>query len=224
MGTTSTLRTVSYALATNLVIAALKATAGALTGSAAMLAESAHSVVDSSTELILLGGEWHSRRWSKARHFWALVAAVDMFAVGGVYAVWQGLDAMLSPAAADGLLWVGLVVLAVSAALEAGSWLRALRTLAATRNGTPWLRHIATTTNSSAKAVLYEDSADLAGVALAAAGIGMRLLTGSAVWDGLASVLIGLLLAAMSYELGASNLRLLASVDQTMPADALPAA
>jgi divalent metal cation (Fe/Co/Zn/Cd) transporter len=204
-----TLRTVTYALGTNLAVAALKAIVGVLTGSAAMLAEAAHSVADSSTELILLGGEWHSRRWGKARHFWALVAAVDMFAVGGVYAVWTGLQSMLSPAATDGLLWVGLVVLAISAALEGSSWLRALRTLAATRNGTRWLRHIRTTTDSATKAVLYEDSADLTGVALAAAGIGAQLLTGSAVWDGVASALIGLLLVAMSYELGSSNVRLL---------------
>lgn len=221
-------RTVVFALATNLTIAALKASAGVLTGSAAMLAEAAHSVVDSSTEVILLGGELHARRWTKARYFWALVAAVDMFLIGGVYAGYQGLVAILGADAGNGLAWVGLLVLAVSAALESTSWLRAVRTLAAERNGQPWISHIRTTTNVAVKAVLYEDSADLAGVALAAAGIGLRLITGSVIWDGAASVLIGLLLTAMAFELGSQNLRLLLgrkpTVALALPRDVEPVA
>lgn len=214
MSTPNSTRTVVLALATNMAIAAMKAAVGVLTGSASMLAEAAHSVVDSSTEVILLGGEWHARTWSKARYFWALVASINMFAIGGVYAGYEGLETIFGVAVTDSLAWVGLLVLAISAAMEATSWLRAVRTLAAERGDTPWVTHIRTTTNTSVKAVLYEDSADLAGVALATAGIGLRLLTGSPVWDGAASVLIGLLLTVMAYELGNQNLRLLVGTEQ----------
>jgi Co/Zn/Cd efflux system component len=77
------------------------------------------------------------------------------------------------------------------------------------RGDKPWLLHIRTTTNTSVKTVVYEDSADLLGCVLAALGIAATMVTGSAIWDGLASVLIGLLLVGMALELGSQNVKLL---------------
>lgn len=200
---------VVWALVMNVTVASIKVAAGVLTGSAAMLAEAAHSVVNSSSEVILLGGALHARKWSRAKYFWALIAAIDIFAVGGLYAAYEGVTAMLGEEVTDTLTWVALIVLAVSFCLESLSLMRALRELALDRGDVPWLKHIRTTTNTSVKTIVYEDSADLLGCVLAALGIGLHLLTGSVVWDGLASLLIGLLLAAMAYELGAQNLKLL---------------
>lgn len=207
----STTSPVLWALVMNVSVALIKIAAGVFTGSAAMLAEAAHSVVNSSSEVVLLAGEWHGRRRPRAQYFWALVAAVDIFAVGGVYAAWEGIQAIVSPEVADTMVWVALVVLAVSFSLDSTSLMRALRSLAVDRNGQPWMVHIRTTKNTSAKTIVYEDSADLLGCVLAALGIALSQITGTPIWDGVASLLIGLLLAGMAVELGQSNVKLLTS-------------
>jgi cation diffusion facilitator family transporter len=200
---------VAKAFATNMVITGLKALAGLVTGSPSLMAEAAHSLVDSSTEVILLGGGWHAQRWSNARYFWGLVASVNMFAIGGLYAIYTGYKALTEPADADTAVWLGFAVLAVSAGLEASSWVRAVRTLAAERGDLSWYRLLRTTCSTEVKAVVIEDSADLLGCALAAVGLTFRMFTGSNVGDGVASILIGCLLIGMAYELGAQNFKLL---------------
>lgn len=200
---------VLWALTMNVTVALIKIGAGVVTGSAAMLSEAAHSVVNSSSEIILLGGAVHARKWNKAVYFWALVAAVDIFAAGGVYAAYQGIQAIVGPEVSDTLPWVALVVLAASFSLESLSLLRALRALAVDRDGKPWVVHIRTTTNVNAKTVVFEDSADLLGCVLAATGIALSMVTGSLIWDGVASVLIGLLLTGMAIELGTQNVKFL---------------
>lgn len=200
---------VAKAFATNMVITGLKALAGWATGSPSLMAEAAHSLVDSSTEVILLGGGWHAQKWNNARYFWGLVASVNMFAIGGLYAIYTGYVALTEPAGSDTAAWLGFAVLAVSAGLEASSWVRAVRTLAAERGDLSWYRLLRTTRSTEVKAVVVEDSADLLGCALAAAGLAFRVLTGSNVGDGVASILIGCLLIGMAYELGAQNFKLL---------------
>lgn len=202
-------KTIIWALCVNATIVVLKLVVGLVTGSAAMLAEAAHSAADSSTEVLLLWGTRHARTWHKARYFWSLVAAVHMFALGGLYACYEGVTSLLGEDAGSELRWVGLVVLGVCAVLEASSWVKAYRTLAAERAGVPWVCYLRTTTNTPVKTIFYEDSADLVGVALATVGITLRLATGSALWEGLAAILIGLLLTVMAYELGSHNIRLL---------------
>lgn len=206
---------VAKALATNLLIALLKAGAGWVTGSASLLSEAAHSVVDSSTEVILLGGSWHAQRWNSARYFWGLVASINMFATGGLYSIYEGYQAATEPAKAGTALWMGLIVLTVSFGLECTSWVRAVRTLAAERGGQSWYRLLRTTRSTDIKAVLVEDSADLTGCVLAGLGLSLRGLTGSAVWDGIASILIGCMLIGMAYELGAQNFKLLVTKEVT---------
>jgi cation diffusion facilitator family transporter len=206
---------VAKAFATNMVIMGLKALAGWVTSSPSLLAEAAHSLVDSSTEVILLGGGWHAQKWNNARYFWGLVASVNMFAIGGLYAIYTGYVALTEPAGSDTAAWLGFAVLAVSAALEASSWVRAVRTLAAERGDLSWYRLLRTTRSTEVKAVVVEDSADLLGCVLAAAGLALRVLTGSNVGDGIASILIGCLLIGMAYELGAQNFKLLVTKEVT---------
>lgn len=207
----STKSTLIYSLAINITVIVIKTAAGLLSGSAAMLAEAAHSLVDSLTGPLLLVGEWHGRSWAKGPHFWGLLAAVNMALVGGGYAAWEGVQSILDPEVAGGLLWVSLAVLAISASLEMTSLTRALRTLAAERDGVAWLRHLRTTSNNAMKTQAIEDGLDVLGCVLAALGIGLQLLTGSAIFDGVASVLIAVLLTGMAVELGQSNARLLAT-------------
>ena len=112
-------------------------------------------------------------------------------------------------------MWLGFAVLAVSAGLEASSWVRAVRTLAAERGELSWYRLLRTTRSTEVKAVVVEDSADLLGCALAAAGLAFRMFTGSNVGDGVASILIGCLPIGMAYELGTQNFKLLTTKEAT---------
>jgi cation diffusion facilitator family transporter len=205
---TETTKTVAVALAVNLGVTALKVAAGLLTGSAAMLTEAAHSLVDCTTEGLLMAGEVHGRYWAKGPHLWGALAAVSMFVIGGCWGVYEGVSKVFG-GGVDAWPWVALAVLAISALMELTSWRTAYRTLAVERDGRPWLSYLRTTTNTSAKTVLVEDSSDIGGDVLAMAGIGLGMVTGSPIWDGLASALIGLLLVGLAFDLGRHNLRLL---------------
>lgn len=207
--TGSPVAVVAKALATNLAVFTLKLAAGLVAGSASMMSEAAHSLVDSLTEVILLGGAWHAQRRASARYFWGLVASINMFLVGGCYAIWEGYQSIVHPTTADATIWWGFAVIAVSFGMELTSWVRAVRSLAAEKGDKSWYRLLKTTRNIEAKTVAEEDSADLTGLLLAGIGTTLWLVTGSAAWNGAASILIGLMLVAMAYELGAQNWRYL---------------
>ncbi|MGH4023709.1 MAG: cation diffusion facilitator family transporter [Pseudonocardiaceae bacterium] len=213
-------RTVFVAAGANAMIAVLKFVAGLLTGSAAMLAEAAHSVADTATEGLLFTALRRSARrpdrrhpfgYGKERFFWALIAAVSIFVSGAVFAVIEGVRTILGEGAEQTLVWVAFAVLGVSFVLEGISWLQAARQVRAEARRdrtTPlvWLRN---TDDPTVKSVFLEDSAALIGLVLAFGGVGLHHLTGSAFWDGLASLLIGVLLTGVAYILGRTNRGLL---------------
>lgn len=212
--------TVLVATAANALIAVLKFVAGALTGSAAMLAEAVHSVADTATEVLLLTALRQSARrpdrrhpfgYGKARFFWALIAAVSIFVSGGVFALVEGVRAMLDPEAEQTLAWVAYAVLGGSFLLEGASWLQAVRQVRAEsrREGIGFVEWLRTTDDPTVKSVFFEDSAALVGLLLAFAGIGLHTITGSGFWDGLGSVLIGVLLTGVAFVLGRTNAGLL---------------
>jgi cation diffusion facilitator family transporter len=212
--------TVSLALAMNLAIAVMKAVAGVLTGSAAMLAEAAHSVADTSTEGMLLAALWHSQRpadrrhpfgYGKVRFFWSLIAAVSIFVTGAVFAVYEGVHTIVGGEGEQALAWVAFLVLGLSFVMEGTSLIRAMHQIRREQDetGRTLLEHLRTTDDPTVKTVFFEDTAALLGLLLAFAGVGLHLLTGSALWDGLASLLIGLLLVTVAYLLGRTNMRLL---------------
>src|SRR5205823_1242833 len=128
--------TVLVALGVNLGIAVMKAFAGLVTGSAALLSEAAHSVADTTTEGLLLTALRRSDRpadrrhpfgYGKERYFWSLLAAVSIFASGSLFAFVEGGRALLGEPAEETDSWVGYAVLALAFVLEATSWLQALR-------------------------------------------------------------------------------------------------
>ena len=212
--------TVLVATAANGAIAVLKFVAGIFTGSAAMLAEAANSVADTATELLLLTALKRSARqadrthpfgYGKERFFWALIAAVSIFVSGAVFAFFEGVRAIIGEEEEQTYAWLAYSVLGVSFVLEGISWLQAtkqVRNEARQEGVTPlaWLR---TTDDPTVKSVFFEDSAALVGLLLAFAGVGLHQLTGSGFWDGLASVLIGVLLTFVAYVLGGTNKGLL---------------
>lgn len=197
------------ALLTNLGIAAANGLVGFLGSNQALVTEAVHSLIDSLTEVLLLTGNWHGRRWNNARYFWGLLASVSMFAIGGVWAIWEGIDAIQDPAQGGWPIWASLLVLSATSGIEATSWVRAVRAMGSERAGRSWWATLKTTRNTEVKAIIVEDSADLAGRFFAAVGTVLALVTGTAVWYGWASVLIGALLILMAIDLGQQNVRLL---------------
>ncbi len=205
--------TVVVALAANLGIAVAKLAAGLISGSSSMLAEAAHSVADTLNQVFLLTSLKVSRRtadpdhpfgYGKAQFFWSLIAALSIFMAGAVFSVYEGVHTLLSKGSESTGLMVAYLVLAVSFALEGTSWLKALRQLRSESRdeGRTLRQHIKASKDPSVKTVLAEDSAALAGLVLAAIGITLHHLTGSAAWDGAAAILIGVLLAYVAFVLG----------------------
>jgi len=205
--------TVLVAGGANLAIAVAKVVVGALSGSSALLSEGAHSVADTLNQVFLLAAIKRSRKPADAQHpfgygmeryFWSLLAAVGIFVLGAGFSVYEGIHTLLNPKAVESLPWA-FGVLALSFVFEGVSWVKALHQLrgeARTERRTT-VEHLVKTTDPTAKTVAFEDSAALVGLLIAAGGLGLHALTGSAVWDGAASILIGLLLVVVAGALGA---------------------
>ncbi|GLY77960.1 cation diffusion facilitator family transporter [Actinoallomurus iriomotensis] len=214
------LLTVLLALAANLGIALAKTAAALITGSASMAAEAGHSFVDSINEVFLLTALRRSKRPADSRHpfghgteryFWSLLVAVCIFGMGALFAFIQGIGALLGKGAEEASPLIGYVVLAISAVLEFISWRQAFRETRqhARERDQGFLEFLRTTDDPTAKSVLFEDSAALLGIAFAALGLLTHQLTGSAVGDGIASLLIGLMLSLVAFLLGRTNRELL---------------
>jgi cation diffusion facilitator family transporter len=213
--------TVLLAFLANLGIAVAKIVAALITGSASMAAEAAHSVADTFNEILLMVGLRRSGRpadrrhpfgYGKERYIWTLLVAVAIFGMGALFSYYQGFQTLVgsrSGEETDPL--IGYIVLAVAFVLEGVSWQQALRqTRAAAREESlPLFAYIRLTDEPTAISVLLEDSAALVGLLLAFGGLGLHQATGSPVWDGVGSVLIGVLLTVVALVLGRINLNLL---------------
>jgi cation diffusion facilitator family transporter len=207
-------RTVLVALAANAAIALVKGATGAFTGSAAMLAEAAHSVADTVNQGFLLASlelgekppdEEHPFGHGKERFFWSFLAAVLVFVAGAVFSVGQGvLELVREPTESSFLL--NYATFAFAFVAESISLVRALRQTRADAQaeGQSFLAYVRTSTEPTAKTVLGEDAVAVAGVVIATLGVGLHQLTGSVVWDAAAAILIGLLLMAVAIMLGRS--------------------
>jgi cation diffusion facilitator family transporter len=208
---------VLIALAANALIAVAKLFGGLVSGSTALLAEAAHSLADTTNQAFLLGSislaareptERHPFGHGNQRFLWTFVAAVGMFVAGAVFAVGYGVIELVSGANEEGGFGAAWITLGIAVVAEGASWVRALRQTRgeAREAGKPVRRYVAESRDPSVKMVLFEDSAALAGIALAAGGIALHQITGSAFWDPVASILIGLLLigvaARMAYDTG----------------------
>jgi cation diffusion facilitator family transporter len=207
-GGDESLLTVLLALAANLLVAGMKLVAGLLSGSGALLSEAAHSFGDTSTELFLLTALRRAKRdadathpfgYGKERYFWSLLAAMGIFISGAIFSVYEGVHTIVERPDQK-MAWLNYVVLAVSAVLEGTSLRQGLRQArgAAHRQRRTLAQYVRNPEDPTVKSVVLEDSVALIGLALAAAGVGLHQLTGSAVFDGAASICIGLLLVLAS--------------------------
>jgi len=199
-------RAIIAAFAANLGIAIAKFAAFAFTGAASMLAEAVHSVADTGNQALLFLGSARARRapteehpfgYGRERYFWAFVVALVLFSIGALFAIGEGIDKFRNPDELESPVWA-LIVLAVSLALETGSFLTAQREANRVRRGESWLAFIRHTKSPELPVVLLEDLAALTGLAIAALGIGLAIWTGDPRFDAAGSIAIGVLLGVVA--------------------------
>lgn len=211
------------ALFANGLIAILKFIGAVITGSSGMMAEALHSVADTTNQVFLLLGLRFYKRpastkhpfgFGKERFFWSFIAAIFIFGVGATYAIYEGIMKLAHPHAPTNLKWA-YWVLGISFVLEAGSIGLALyqEINEAHHEGLSFGQYLRESKDPTAKTVLFEDSAALLGIVIAATGLVLTdyQVGGSAgaYWDGVASILIGLVLAVVAFVLARSSRGLL---------------
>ncbi len=197
------------AVAANIAIGVVKFIAAFISGSSAMISEGIHSIVDSGNGLLILFGMKRAERrpdlahpfgYSMELYFWTLVVAVMIFALGGGVSIYEGVHRIMeiTPETTLGNPTLNYIIIGISAIIEGMSLSVALREFNAARGDTKPLQFIKEAKDPSLFTVVLEDSAALTGLLLAFLGTLLGHLTGSAYFDGAASVLIGVLLALVA--------------------------
>jgi cation diffusion facilitator family transporter len=217
MATKRTNVAVWAALAGNLLVAASKFVAAALTGSAAMLSEAVHSLVDTLNEVLLLYGIARSSRppdhvhplgYGRELYFWSFVVALLIFALGAGVSAYEGIERLLHPVPIERPVVI-FTVLAVSLAFEGASWLVGMRAFRAAQRSFGWWEAFRRSKDPPTFIVVFEDSAAILGIGAAAAGAAAAIYTGDSRWDGIASLGIAVILAAVAALLARESKELL---------------
>ena len=198
------------AIAGNLLIAVTKFIAAALTGSSAMLSEAIHSIVDTGNGGLMLYGVAQSKKPPDDKHpfghgrelyFWTLIVALSIFAVGGGISVYEGIIHLISPVKMENPFW-NYVVLGISAFFESVSWFYGWKAFRKEKRGRGILQTIRASKDPTTFSVVLEDSTALVGLVIAFLGVFLGQQFGIAYFDGVASILIGLLLCCVALLLG----------------------
>lgn len=210
-------RAIVAAFAANLGIALTKFIAWAFSGSSSMLAEGVHSVADSGNQLLLLLGGRQAKKkadkehpfgYGRERYVYAFVVSIILFSVGGVFSLYEGVEKLTHPHPLENW-WLPLLVLFIAIGLESFSLRTAVRESNPLRKGMSWPQFIRRAKAPELPVVLLEDVAALTGLVFALIGVGLTIITGNGVWDGIGTVLIGLLLVAVAIVLGIETKSLL---------------
>ncbi|GHD79216.1 transporter [Streptomyces goshikiensis] len=205
------------ALAANLAIAVAKFVAFIFSGSSSMLAESVHSLADSGNQgLLLLGGKKAQREatpqhpfgYGRERYIYAFLVSIVLFTVGGMFAIYEGIEKIKEPHPIEAWYWpVGVLVFAIVA--EGFSFRTAIKESNEIRGGLSWGQFIKRAKAPELPVVLLEDFGALVGLVLALGGVGLALATGDGVWDGIGTLCIGVLLIVIAIVLAAETKSLL---------------
>ncbi|GAA4084895.1 cation diffusion facilitator family transporter [Mucilaginibacter panaciglaebae] len=210
-------KTIYIALLANLLIAVTKFIAGNISNSAAMIAEGVHSVVDTINQLLLLLGislskkkpdKYHPLGYGKELYFWSFVVSILIFGLGGGLSVYQGITHILHPAVLGDAKW-SYIVLAASVVFEGTSLVVAAIEFNKLREGQSWWDAIVNSKDPSTFLVLFEDSAAVAGLSIAALFLYLSHRLNKPYLDGIASLLIGIILILVSLILARESRSLL---------------
>ncbi len=199
-------KSILAAFAANVGIAILKFVGFAFTASAGLLAEAVHSLADTGNQgLLLLGGRRAKRKadtehpfgYGRERYFWSFVVALVLFSMGGLFAIYEGVDKLRHPHEPESL-WVAIAILAGAVVLEAYSLRTAAHESGSLRRGNSWFGFVRESRSPELPVVLLEDTGALLGLGFALAGIVLAHVTGEARWDAVGSLGIGLLLVVIA--------------------------
>ncbi|MGC7298225.1 cation diffusion facilitator family transporter [Mycobacteroides abscessus subsp. massiliense] len=199
-------RAIIAALAANAGIAVAKFIGFAITGSSSMLAESVHSIADTSNQGLLLYGQraaskeadrLHPFGYGRSRFFYSFVVALVLFTLGSVFALYEGYHKIHAPEHLQSPI-VAIVILGVAIALEGYSFRTVFVESKPLKGGASWWQFIRNSRNPELPVVLLEDTGALLGLAFALFGVGMTIVTGDPVWDGIGTVAIGVLLGIIA--------------------------
>jgi cation diffusion facilitator family transporter len=202
----SSAKAILYAFVANLGIALSKLAAAVFTGSGSMMAESIHSFADCGNQILLWVGLRQSQRpadvehplgYGKLTYFWSFVVALMLFSMGGLFSIYEGWHKIQHPEPIR-YAWVALLVLGGSILLEFGSLLGCLREISKMRKHRSLREWLRTTRNAELVVVLGEDIAALVGLVLAFIFVSLAAYTGNPVFDALGSIVIGIVLVAVS--------------------------
>ncbi len=191
------------ALAGNALISVTKFIAAAVTGSAAMMAEGIHSLVDTGNQVLLLHGMRRAKKPADAQfpfghgkeiYFWSFVVAIMVFAIGSGVSIYEGVHRVLHPEPVTDPI-VNYLVLALAFAFEGVAWWMAWRQFGRQRRGRGIAETVQTSKDPTTFVVLFEDSAALLGLLVAAVGLALSQVLSMPVFDGIASIGIGIILA-----------------------------
>ncbi|CAN5469006.1 cation diffusion facilitator family transporter [soil metagenome] len=194
------------ALAANLGIAVAKFIAAGISGSSSMLTEGFHSVVDSINQVLLLYGQKQGRKppdeahpfgYGRELYFWSFVVAILIFAVGAGVSIYEGLVHIEDPEPLSSPL-INYIVLGIAMAMEGGSWFVAMRAFAAANRKGSWWGAVRRSKDPAGFIVLFEDTAALAGLVIAGVGIWASHAFNDPRIDGVASIIIGVLLGVVA--------------------------
>jgi len=210
-------KSIYSALAANLLIAVTKFIAGAFTNSSSMIAEGIHSTVDTSNQLLLLYGLKRSVKapdkyrpfgYGKELYFWSFIVSIMIFGLGGVLSISQGISHIRHPETLQNPGW-NYVVLALSFVFEGASLFVAIKEFDKTRKGVSWWKAIIKSKDPSGFLVLFEDGAAVLGLLIVFILMLLSHNLNLPFLDGLASVLVGLLLVFVSFILARESRSLL---------------
>jgi cation diffusion facilitator family transporter len=199
-------RAIVAAFLANAGIAAAKFVGAGITGSSALLAEGIHSVADAGNQLLLLLGGRQARRgpseehpfgYGRARYFWAFVVALVLFSLGGLFAIYEGIEKLRHPHEVTSPAWaIGILLFALG--LEIVSLRVAVRESNALRGKKTWWQFLRRSKNPELPVVLLEDLGALLGLVFALVGVGLTMITGNPRFDAAATLAIGALLVTIA--------------------------
>ncbi|MET3805299.1 cation diffusion facilitator family transporter [Nakamurella sp. UYEF19] len=210
MSTGGSNKAIVAALSANLGIAAAKFVGFLISGASSMLAEAVHSLADSGNQVLLLIGGKRAKRAATAEHpfgfgreryVYAFMVSIILFSVGGVFAIYEGVHKLQHPEPVE-RAWIPITILLISIGLESYSLRTALHESAEQRKGISILQFVRRAKSPELPVVLLEDIAALFGLGLALLGVGIAVITGEGVWDGVGTVAIGVLLVLVAIVLG----------------------
>ena len=206
MSASGSTRAILAALAANAGIAVAKFIGFLITRSSSMLAEAVHSVADTSNQALLLLGQRRARReatelhqfgYGRSRFFYSFVVALVLFSVGAIFALYEGYHKVSHPQPLTSpMVAIGILVVAIG--LETYSFRTAVVESRPLKGSGSWWQFIRRSRNPELPVVLLEDTGALLGLVFALLGVGLTILTGNPIWDGVGTMLIGALLAVIA--------------------------